>query len=156
MEAYCPVQWEYGRLNVNYAVVSKRKIGKLISGGTCADWDDPRLFTLPALRRRGFPPEAINAFVARLGLTGAQMVVDPSMLDAHVRSHLNLHAQRTMVVLEPLKVNIKNFQKVLLLNIFLCQAFLCNCKKTNSTKRILSPSGLSFAEKNPQVLNYTM
>ena len=112
VEAYCPVQWEYGRLNVNYAVVSKRKIGKLISGGICADWDDPRLFTLPALRRRGFPPEAINAFVARLGLTGAQMVVDPSMLDAHVRTYLNSHAQRTMVVLEPLKVNIKNFHKV--------------------------------------------
>jgi len=111
VEAYCPVQWEYGRLNVNYAVVSKRKIGKLISEGICADWDDPRLFTLPALRRRGFPPEAINAFVARLGLTGAQMVVDPSMLDAFVRNHLNQHAMRTMVVLDPIKVNIKSSRK---------------------------------------------
>ena len=91
---------------------SKRKIGKLISEGICADWDDPRLFTLPALRRRGFPPEAINAFVARLGLTGAQMVVDPSMLDAFVRNHLNQHAMRTMVVLDPIKVNIKSSRKV--------------------------------------------
>ena len=108
VEAYCPVQWEYGRLNVNYAVVSKRKIGKLITSGICADWDDPRLFTLTALRRRGFPPEAINNFCARMGVTGAQMVVDPSMLEAFVRSHLNVHAPRTMVVLEPLKVNIKS------------------------------------------------
>ena len=80
VETYCPVQWEYGRLNMSYAVVSKRKIGKLITSGICADWDDPRLFTLTALRRRGFPPEAINNFCARMGLTGAQMVIDPSAL----------------------------------------------------------------------------
>lgn len=109
VEAYCPVQWEYGRLNVNYAVVSKRKIGKLISSGICSDWDDPRLFTLTALKRRGFPPEAINSFCASIGVTGAQMTIDPSMLEAFVRSNLNLTAPRTMVVLEPLKVNIRNF-----------------------------------------------
>jgi len=108
VEAYCPVQWEYGRLNMNYAVVSKRKIGKLISSGTCADWDDPRLFTLTALRRRGFPAEAINSFCARMGVTGANMSVDPTMLESFVRSHLNVHAKRTMVVLEPLRINIKN------------------------------------------------
>ena len=108
VEAYCPVQWEYGRLNVYYAVVSKRKIAKLIETGICADWDDPRLFTLTALRRRGFPAEAINNFCARMGVTGAQMVVDPSMLEAFVRTHLNVHAPRTMVVLQPLRVNIKN------------------------------------------------
>merc|ERR1719167_1516326 len=109
VEAYCPVQWEYGRLNVNYAVVSKRKIGKLISTGICSDWDDPRLFTLTALKRRGFPPEAINSFCASIGVTGAQMTIDPSMLEAFVRNNLNLTAPRTMVVLEPLKVNIRNF-----------------------------------------------
>lgn len=109
VEAYCPVQWEYGRLNVNYAVVSKRKIGKLISSGICRDWDDPRLFTLTALKRRGFPPEAINSFCAKIGVTGAQMTIDPSMIEAFVRNNLNLSAPRTMVVLEPLKVNIRNF-----------------------------------------------
>lgn len=108
VDAYCPVQWEYGRLNVGYTVVSKRKIGKLISTGVVRDWDDPRLFTLTALRRRGFTAEAINNFCARLGLTGAQMTIDPSMIEAAVRSHLNLTAPRTMVVLEPLKINIKN------------------------------------------------
>jgi len=108
VDAYCPVQWEYGRLNVYYTVVSKRKIAKLIDTGVCADWDDPRLFTLSALRRRGFPPEAINNFCARMGLTGAQVTVDPIMIEAAVRDHLNVSAPRTMVVLEPLKVRIIN------------------------------------------------
>lgn len=106
VEAYCPVQWEYGRLNMNYTVVSKRKIAKLIETGICQDWDDPRLFTLAALRRRGFPAEAINNFCAKMGVTGAQMVIDPSALEAIVRSTLNVSAKRTMVVLHPLKVNI--------------------------------------------------
>ena len=73
VDVYCPVQWEYGRLNVHYTVVSKRKIAKLIETEVVADWDDPRLFTLTALRRRGFPPEAINNFCARMGVTGAQV-----------------------------------------------------------------------------------
>lgn len=107
VDVYCPVQWEYGRLNVSYTVVSKRKIAKLITTGICADWDDPRLFTLTALRRRGFPAESINNFCARMGVTGAQMVVDPAVLEAVVRSTLNLSAPRTMVVLHPLKVTIK-------------------------------------------------
>nr|CAG4649950.1 EOG090X01EL [Sida crystallina] len=109
LDIYCPVQWEYGRLNVHYTVVSKRKIAKLISEKIVEDWDDPRLFTLTALRRRGFPSEAINNFCARMGLTGAQAVVDPQMLEAVVKDTLNLTAPRTMVVLAPLKVTIRNF-----------------------------------------------
>ena len=73
VDIYCPVQWEYGRLNVYYTVVSKRKIAKLIDTGIVKDWDDPRLFTLTALRRRGFPAEAINNFCAKMGVTGAQV-----------------------------------------------------------------------------------
>lgn len=106
LDIYCPVQWEYGRLNVSFTVVSKRKIAKLIETGVVSDWDDPRLFTLTALRRRGFPPEAINNFCARMGVTGAQVTVDPGMLEAVVRDHLNLSAPRTMVVLEPLKLTL--------------------------------------------------
>lgn len=109
LDIYCPVQWEYGRLNVNYTVVSKRKIAKLISEGIVKDWDDPRLFTLTALRRRGFPPEAVNNFCAQLGVTGAQSTVDPSMLESFVRDHLNNIAPRKMVVLDPLKVSIENY-----------------------------------------------
>ena len=108
LDIYCPVQWEYGRLNVHYTVVSKRKIAKLISEAIVEDWDDPRLFTLTALRRRGFPAEAINNFCARMGLTGAQAVVDPQMLEAVVKDTLNVTAPRTMVVLPPLKGTIRN------------------------------------------------
>lgn len=94
LNIYCPVQWEYGRLNINYTVVSKRKIAKLIDVGLVKDWDDPRLFTLTALKRRGFPPEAVNNFCAQLGVTGAQSTVDPSMLEAFVRDYLNNTAPR--------------------------------------------------------------
>ncbi|CAB3228334.1 unnamed protein product [Arctia plantaginis] len=106
---YCPVQWEYGRLNVNYTVVSKRKIAKLIEEEVVRDWDDPRLYTLSALRRRGVPPAAVNSFCAALGVTGALGAVDPAMLDASVRDVLNLTAPRIMIVLEPLKITITNF-----------------------------------------------
>ncbi|XP_015913119.4 glutamine--tRNA ligase [Parasteatoda tepidariorum] len=106
LDIYCPVQWEYGRLNMNYTVISKRKIQKLISEGIVRDWDDPRLFTLTALRRRGFPSEAIQSFCVELGVTGAQSVVDPQMLEAHVRNVLNVTAPRAMAVLEPLKVKV--------------------------------------------------
>ncbi|XP_045492365.1 probable glutamine--tRNA ligase [Colias croceus] len=109
LDIYCPVQWEYGRLNVNYTVVSKRKIAKLIDEGIVNDWDDPRLFTLTALRRRGVPAGAVNAFCAALGVTGALGAVDPALLDAAVRDHLNTAAPRVMVVLEPLKITITNF-----------------------------------------------
>ncbi|KAK4337356.1 hypothetical protein RND71_044154 [Anisodus tanguticus] len=105
---YCPVQWEYGRLNINYTVISKRKIAKLIEEKIVADWDDPRLWTLTALRRRGFPANSINNFCAQMGLTGALTSVDPQMLEAIVRDELNLNAKRVMAVLEPLKIRILN------------------------------------------------
>lgn len=111
LETYCPVQWEYGRLNVNYTVVSKRKIAKLISEGIVRDWDDPRLFTLTALRRRGFPAEAINNFCATLGLTGAQISIHPRALEACVRKVLNTTARRAMVVIDPLRIVITNYPK---------------------------------------------
>uniref|UniRef100_A0A8C8IAY2 Glutamine--tRNA ligase n=1 Tax=Oncorhynchus tshawytscha TaxID=74940 RepID=A0A8C8IAY2_ONCTS len=108
LDVYCPVQWEYGRLNLTYTVVSKRKIIKLVEEGTVRDWDDPRLFTLTALRRRGFPSEAINNFCAKVGVTVAQATMEPHMLESCVRDVLNDHAPRAMAVLEPLKVTIAN------------------------------------------------
>lgn len=112
LDIYCPVQWEYSRLNINYTVVSKRKLKMLIDAKIVSDWDDPRLYTLEALRRRGFPPEAIIEFCARLGVTGANSAVHPSMVEAEVRTYLNTYAPRTMAVLEPIKVIIENFQEV--------------------------------------------
>ncbi|KAG1652429.1 putative glutamine--tRNA ligase [Nymphon striatum] len=110
VDIYCPVQWEYGRLNMNYTVISKRKIAKLISNGIVRNWDDPRLFTLTALRRRGFPAEAINNFCAQVGLTMAKVFIDPQMLDACVRDTLNTTAPRAMAVLEPIRIRIENFK----------------------------------------------
>uniref|UniRef100_A0A8C2KXB1 Glutamine--tRNA ligase n=1 Tax=Cyprinus carpio TaxID=7962 RepID=A0A8C2KXB1_CYPCA len=108
LDLYCPVQWEYGRLNLTYTVVSKRKIIKLVETGIVRDWDDPRLFTLTALRRRGFPPQAINNFCARVGVTVAQTTMEPHLLEACVREVLNDTAPRAMAILEPLKVTITN------------------------------------------------
>nr|AAT68085.1 glutaminyl-tRNA synthetase [Danio rerio] len=108
LDVYCPVQWEYGRLNLTYTVVSKRKIIKLVETGVVRDWDDPRLFTLTALRRRGFPPQAINNFCARVGVTVAQTTMEPHLLEACVREVLNDTAPRAMAILEPLKVTIIN------------------------------------------------
>ncbi|XP_067096005.1 glutamine--tRNA ligase [Osmerus mordax] len=108
LDVYCPVQWEYGRLNLTYTVVSKRKIIKLVETGKVRDWDDPRLFTLTALRRRGFPAEAINNFCARVGVTVAQATIEPHLLESCVREVLNDKAPRAMAVLEPLKVTITN------------------------------------------------
>ncbi|KAI6197889.1 Glutaminyl-tRNA synthetase [Aphelenchoides besseyi] len=111
LEIYCPVQWEYGRLNVAYTVVSKRKILSLIETGVVKDWDDPRLFTLTALRRRGIPAEVVNKFVAKMGVSVARSSVHPHLLDAVVRDNLNVSAPRTMVVVEPLKLTIQNFEE---------------------------------------------
>uniref|UniRef100_A0A1A7YBV8 Glutamine--tRNA ligase n=1 Tax=Iconisemion striatum TaxID=60296 RepID=A0A1A7YBV8_9TELE len=108
LDLYCPVQWEYGRLNLTYTVVSKRKIIKLVETGVVRDWDDPRLFTLTALRRRGFPPEAINNFCARVGVTVSQTTTEPHLLESCVRDVLNDSAPRVMAVLEPLRVTITN------------------------------------------------
>ncbi|KAJ8394750.1 hypothetical protein AAFF_G00041050 [Aldrovandia affinis] len=108
LDVYCPVQWEYGRLNLTYTVVSKRKIIRLVETGVVRDWDDPRLFTLTALRRRGFPAVAINNFCARVGVTVAQTTTEPHLLEACVREVLNDSAPRAMAVLEPLKVTINN------------------------------------------------
>eukprot|EP01147_Barroeca_monosierra_P003392 gene3392-6046_t len=107
LDWYCPVQWEYGRLNMAYSLVSKRKIGKLISSGIVRGWDDPRLFTLAALRRRGFPPDAITEFCHKVGVTESNSMVHPSLLESCVRDVLNRRARRVMAVLDPIKVTIE-------------------------------------------------
>uniref|UniRef100_A0A8R1DXH1 Probable glutamine--tRNA ligase n=1 Tax=Caenorhabditis japonica TaxID=281687 RepID=A0A8R1DXH1_CAEJA len=145
LDIYCPVQWEYGRLNVSYTVVSKRKILKLITTKTVADWDDPRLFTLTALRRRGIPSEAVNRFIAKLGLTMSQMVIDPHLLDATVRDYLNVHAPRTMAVLEGLKLTIENFDELNLPSTFEVPDFPSDVNDTR--KHTVSVDKEIFIEK---------
>lgn len=108
LELYKPVQWEYGRLNIGYTVLSKRKLNKLVTDKYVDGWDDPRLFTLSGIRRRGYTPESINAFVRDLGVTTAVTTINPNRLENYIRSHLNETAPRYMVIVDPIKVTIKN------------------------------------------------
>jgi glutaminyl-tRNA synthetase len=108
LEVYKPVQWEYGRLNLTNTVLSKRKLMKLVDEKIVSGWDDPRLYTLSAVRRRGFTPEAINAFVRDLGVTTSNTVIEVERLEGFLRDHLNAIAPRYMLVLDPIKVVIQN------------------------------------------------
>ncbi|KAJ1498207.1 hypothetical protein HMI55_005066 [Coelomomyces lativittatus] len=105
---YKPVQWESGRLNITNTVLSKRKLNQLVSQGIVKGWDDPRLYTLVALRRRGCPPDAINAFVRSVGVTTTNSTTDVSKLDYFLRSFLNLSSSRIMAVIDPITLVIDN------------------------------------------------
>ncbi|MCH8917144.1 MAG: glutamine--tRNA ligase/YqeY domain fusion protein [Proteobacteria bacterium] len=106
-----PRQIEFARLNLTHTVLSKRRLVELVAGGHVAGWDDPRLPTLAGLRRRGFPPEAIRDFTARIGVAKADSTVDMAFLEHCVRERLNQVADRHMAVLDPLKVVIENYPK---------------------------------------------
>ena len=99
-----PMQREYGRLSVTGTVLSKRKIKKLITNGKVTGYDDPRLYTLTALRRRGVPPGAILSFVNELGVTKATTNIQTKRFEASVRRYLETSVPRLMVVLDPVKV----------------------------------------------------
>src|SRR5688500_15472711 len=99
-----PRQYEFARLNIAGAVLSKRVLTALVRQGAVAGWDDPRMPTLAGLRRRGVPPAAILDFVKRVGVAKANSVVDPSMFDFSIREILNKTAPRYMAVLRPLKI----------------------------------------------------
>ncbi|CAG8850737.1 17208_t:CDS:1, partial [Racocetra persica] len=88
--------------------MSKRKIMKLVTEGYVKGWDDPRLYTLPALRRRGVPPEAINGFVQDLGVTTSNSTIQVSRFEKYVRDYLDAHVPRLMIVVDPLKIIIEN------------------------------------------------
>ncbi len=104
-----PRQIEFARLNLNYTVLSKRKLLQLVSGGHVSGWDDPRMPTISGIRRRGYPPQAIHDFVDRVGLAKRNSVVDLALLEHCVRTDLNRNAERRMGVLRPLKVVIENY-----------------------------------------------
>lgn len=105
---YKAVQWEFGRLNITNTVLSKRKLTKLVELGVISGWDDPRVYTLAGLRRRGFTPRAINSFVEEIGVTTAFSVVDVKKLEAHVRDDLNRTTLRRMAILDPVEILISN------------------------------------------------
>lgn len=102
-------QIEFTRLNLTYAMMSKRKLRKLVETGIVNGWDDPRLTTLRGLRRRGVTPEAIQTFIAATGETNNDSWVDMAQLEACIRDDLNRHSVRRMAVLHPIKLIIDNY-----------------------------------------------
>jgi glutaminyl-tRNA synthetase len=104
-----PRQIEFARLNLSYTVMSKRRLLTLVQEGAVAGWDDPRMPTISGLRRRGYTPEAIRDFAARIGVAKRENLVDVALLEDAIRDDLNKRAPRAMAVLRPLRVVIENY-----------------------------------------------
>lgn len=104
-----PRQYEFSRLNLEYTVLSKRKLIQLVDDNHVSDWDDPRMPTIAGLRRRGYTPDSIREFCKRIGVTKMDNMVEMSMLEACIREELNTQAPRRMAVIDPLKVVIENY-----------------------------------------------
>lgn len=106
---YRPRQIEFARRNLNYTVMSKRKLLELVQKKYVSGWDDPRMPTICGLRRRGYTPESIRAFAEKVGVARREIVVDMALLEYCVREHLNKTVQRVMAVINPVKVVIDNY-----------------------------------------------
>jgi glutaminyl-tRNA synthetase len=104
-----PRQIEFARGNLDYTVMSKRRLRELVEEGHVSGWDDPRMPTLAGLRRRGFTPEAIRAFWTEMGISKAESIISMGVLENAVRNDLNARAPRTMAVLDPIKLVLTNF-----------------------------------------------
>jgi glutaminyl-tRNA synthetase len=109
LEIYPSRQYEFARLNMTYTVMSKRKLLQLVNEGQVRGWDDPRMPTLSAVRRRGYTPESIRVFCDKIGVAKRENLIDVGLLEFCVREHLNKIALRRMVVFDPLKVVITNY-----------------------------------------------
>ncbi len=106
---YRPQQIEFARLNLDYTVLSKRKLMQLVQEKHVSGWDDPRMPTISGLRRKGYTPESIRDFCERIGVAKSAGVVETPLLEHCIREDLNKRAMRAMVVLKPLKVIIENY-----------------------------------------------
>lgn len=116
-----PRQYEFSRLNLEYAIMSKRKLNLLVTEGIVEGWDDPRMPTVSGLRRRGYTPEAIREFCHRIGVTKQDNTVEMSALESCIREDLNERAPRAMAVLDPLRVVLENmpeghFEEISIIN----------------------------------------
>lgn len=104
-----PHQYEFSRLNLEYTVMSKRKLNMLVEENLVEGWDDPRMPTISALRRRGFTPASIREFAKRIGVTKMDNTIEMGVLEACIREDLNDNAPRAMAVLDPIKLVIENY-----------------------------------------------
>ncbi len=109
LSIYPSHQYEFARLNMTYTIMSKRKLLQLVNDGHVKGWDDPRLPTLSAVRRRGYTPESIREFCDRIGVARRENLIDMGLLEFCVREHLNKIALRRMVVVDPIKVILTNY-----------------------------------------------
>src|SRR5690606_14329019 len=101
-------QYEFARLNMNYTVMSKRKLLRLVNEGHVGGWDDPRMPTISGMRRRGYTPESIRDFCDRVGVARRDNIIDVGLLEFCAREHLNNSAERRMVSLDTLRLVITN------------------------------------------------
>ena len=111
LNVYHPQQIEFARLNLNYTVMSKRKLKKLVDDKLVESWDDPRMPTLSGMRRRGYTPTSIRNFMDEIGIAKRDNIMDIAKLESILRSDLNKNSQRRMAVLNPIKVIITNYDK---------------------------------------------
>ena len=111
LEIFPSKQYEFARLNLNYTIMSKRKLLQLVDGDHVTGWDDPRMLTISGLRRRGYTPESIKLFCDKVGVAKRDNLIDMSLLEFCVKEHLNKVAQRRMVVFDPLKVVFTNWKE---------------------------------------------
>jgi len=109
LEIYAPQQIEFARLNVNYTVMSKRKLLQLVQEKLVSGWDDPRMPTICGLRRRGYTPEALQNFAEVIGVAKRDNVIDVSLLEYCLREDLNKKARRVMAVVNPVKLVLTNY-----------------------------------------------
>jgi glutaminyl-tRNA synthetase len=109
LEIFPSHQYEFARRNLNYTVMSKRKLLSLVNDGFVNGWDDPRMPTISGMRRRGYPASSIREFCDRIGIAKRENIVDIGLLEFCVREDLNKTSQRRMVVFDPIKVTITNF-----------------------------------------------
>ena len=132
LKLYHPQQIEFARLNLNYTVMSKRKLLELVTKNYVAGWDDPRMPTISGLRRRGVTPAAIRDFCERIGVTKKETVIDMSVLENCIREDLGPKTKRVLAVLHPLKVVIENYPE----------------GKTELIKAPFHPEDASFGERD--------
>ena len=144
LQLHHPQQIEFARLNLNYTVMSKRKLLHLVKEGHVDGWNDPRLPTISGLRRRGYTPQALRDFANRIGISKADSVVDIALLEHCLKEDLNKNAPRVMAVLNPLKLVIINFPEGKTEQI----EAVNNPEDPNSEKRLLPFTKELYIERN--------
>ena len=144
LKVYHPQQIEFARLNLNYTIMSKRKLKRLVDEGHVDGWSDPRMPTISGLKRRGYTPESIKHFSDEIGVTKRDTVVDVAKLENALREDLNKRAPRVMGVLDPIKVVITNYPEGEIENLDAKN----NPEDESAVKRKLSFSKEIFIERN--------